>query len=71
MTAMDKAALIRILVFLFAWLNQFLVSQGYQPLPVLGEAEFAAILTFVASVWVLMKDNKVKREQNKDVDTKD
>ncbi|UOE58234.1 phage holin [Cytobacillus oceanisediminis] len=62
---MDRAALIRIIVFLFAWLNQYLVSKGHQPLPVLGEEEVAAVLTFVASVWTLVKDNKVKKNEEK------
>lgn len=60
MLPMNKGALIRIIVFLFAWLNQYLVSKGHSPLPVLGEVEVAAIVTFVVSVWTLLADNKVK-----------
>lgn len=57
----DKGSAIRILVFLFAWLNQYLVANGNQPLPVLGEAEVAAILVFGASVLTLVKTNKLKK----------
>ncbi|MES9681682.1 phage holin [Gottfriedia acidiceleris] len=56
----NKGAIIRIIVFVFAWLNQYLVSKGEQPLPVLGETEVAAVITFIASVLTLVKDNKVK-----------
>ncbi|MDA2651090.1 MULTISPECIES: phage holin [Bacillus cereus group] len=55
----NKGALIRIIVFVLAWLNQYLTSKGYQPLPVLGEAEVAAVVTFIASVLTLINDNKV------------
>ncbi|MED3031433.1 phage holin [Bacillus thuringiensis] len=55
----NKGALIRIIVFALAWLNQYLVAKGQQPLPVVGETEIAAVLTFVASVMTLVKDNKV------------
>ncbi|WP_225989756.1 phage holin [Bacillus cereus] len=55
----NKGALIRIIVFVLAWLNQYLTSKGYQALPVLGEAEVAAVVTFIASVLTLINDNKV------------
>ncbi|HFK1441255.1 MULTISPECIES: phage holin [Bacillus] len=55
----NKGALIRIIVFVLAWLNQYLTSKGYQPLPVLGEAEVAVVVTFIASVLTLINDNKV------------
>jgi SPP1 family holin len=58
--SINKGALIRIIVFVLAWLNNYLVSNGHQPLPVLGEAEVAAVITFIVSVWTLLGDNKVK-----------
>lgn len=57
----DKGSVIRIVVFLFAWLNQYLVANGNQPLPVLGEAEVAAILVFGASVVTLIKTNTIRK----------
>lgn len=59
----DKGSVIRIVVFLFAWLNQYLVANGNQPLPVLGEAEIAAIFVFGASVLTLVKSNGLRKEK--------
>lgn len=61
MSAIDKASLIRIVVFLLAWLNQYLSTKGIQTIPVLGEDEVAAVITFVASVWALVRDNRLKK----------
>lgn len=61
MSTLDKASLIRIIVFLLAWLNQYLASKGMQALPVLGEGEVAAVITFVVSVWTLLRDNRLKK----------
>lgn len=59
---LEKAAAIRVVVFLFAWLNQFLVTNDFQPLPVLGEAEVAAIFVFGASLLALVKDNRLRKK---------
>lgn len=61
MSIIDKSALIRIIIFLFAWLNQYLTAKGLDPIPVLGEEEIADILTFVVSIWTLIKDNTIKK----------
>lgn len=58
---LDKIALARIVVFVLAWVNQYLVSKNMQPLPLVGEDEVAELLTFVISVWTLAKDNRVKK----------
>lgn len=58
---MDKQSLARIIVFLMAWFNQYLVSQGKQPLPLVDEESVANTLTFIVSVWTLMKTNQVKK----------
>lgn len=58
---MEKALIIRLIVFVFAWLNSFLVSKGYQPLPVIGEEEVAYGVTFVVSIWTLWKDNNITK----------
>lgn len=59
---LQKAAVVRVLVFVLAWLNQLLVSKGYSPLPVIDEETVSAVITFVVSVWVLFTDNKMKKE---------
>lgn len=60
--SMDKGSFVRIIVFLLAWLNQYLVSQGLHPLPFVDETSVAGFITFVVSVWTLVKDNKVKSQ---------
>ncbi|MFE7821378.1 phage holin [Priestia megaterium] len=58
----NKVALIRVVLFLLAWINQYLVSKGLQPLPVLDEEAVSGIITFVVSVWALLGNNKAKKE---------
>lgn len=58
---LNRGAVIRIVVFVLAWLNQYLVSKGLHPLPVLDEGEVSAVITFVVSVYTLFSDNKVKK----------
>lgn len=58
----NKVALIRVILFLLAWINQYLVSKGLQPLPVLDEEAVSGVITFVVSVWALLGDNKAKKE---------
>lgn len=58
----NKVALIRVVLFLLAWINQYLVSKGLQPLPVLDEEAVSGVITFVVSVWALLGDNKAKKE---------
>ena len=58
---MDKNAIVRIVIFILVWLNQYLVSKGQAPLPVLNEAEISGVITFLVSVWTLIKNNKVKK----------
>jgi SPP1 family holin len=56
---MDKGTVVRIILFALAWLNQFLVSKGQAPLPVLDEVVVAAIVTFIISLWTLWKNNYI------------
>lgn len=57
---MNKMALVRIIVFLLAWLNQYLVSKGYEALPVVSEEMVAELITFIVSVWTLSTHNHLK-----------
>ncbi|MFE4029270.1 phage holin [Priestia sp. YIM B13551] len=56
-----KGALVRVIIFLLAWLNQYLVAKNLHPLPVFDEATVASVITFVVSAWTLLADNKVKK----------
>lgn len=56
---MDKGTVIRIIIFVLAWVNQLLVSKGMQPLPVLDETILAAVITFFVSLWTLWKNNYI------------
>lgn len=59
---MDKGLVIRLIVFVAAWANNFLVEKGLQPLPVVGEQEAAMVLAFVISVWTLWKNNNITKK---------
>lgn len=56
---MDKGTVIRIIIFVLAWVNQLLVSKGMQPLPVLDETILAGVITFFVSVWTLFRNNYI------------
>lgn len=60
----NKKVVVRIILFVFAWLNSFLVERGLQPLPVLDEASVSSFLTFAVSIWTLAADNTI-RSKNK------
>lgn len=59
---MDKALVVRLIVFALGWLNQYLVQKGLQPLPLVGEEEVAVFVTFVVSVWLLWKNNNITKK---------
>jgi SPP1 family holin len=59
----DKMMIIRTVILLIAWLNQFLVMKGYTPLPIDNEelqvfVTFA--LAFITSIWSWWKNNDVR-----------
>lgn len=58
---MERIALIRIIVFVLAWINQYLVSSGHHPIPFVDENSVANVITFVVSIYTLFTDNKVKK----------
>jgi SPP1 family holin len=55
-TAVTKD-IIRIILFVLTWLNSFLAEHGYKPLPVIDETQVSWAITFIISVWVMIKDN--------------
>lgn len=61
----SKMMVVRTLVFLIAWLNQYLVTQGNSPLPfdeAKTEVIVSSVVTFAASMWVYWKNNDVTRK---------
>lgn len=60
---MEKALIIRLIVFVAAWLNGFLAEKGLQPLPLVGEEEAAMFLAFLISVWALYQERKKAKEK--------
>lgn len=61
----DKAMVIRTLLFLLAWLNQFLVVNGYSPLPFdneQAEVIISSVITFALSLWTWWKNNDITRK---------
>lgn len=59
----NKGMIARAIVLFIALINQFLVLNGYSPIPFLDQdVEFAvtSTLTIVASVWAWWKNNDVR-----------
>jgi SPP1 family holin len=62
MSKIDKGVIIRIIVLVFALVNQGLVAFGFQALPWAGDdiGEFISLLfTVVAAFWAWWKNNSV------------
>ena len=59
----DKIMIVRTIVLLLAWLNQYLVIKGNSPLP-FTDAEMelgtSAFITFIASMWAWWKNNDIR-----------
>lgn len=56
---MDRGTLVRTVLLLVAWVNTFLVSKGYETLPVISEEGIALALSFITSLWAWWKNNYV------------
>ncbi|MEH7116059.1 phage holin [Neobacillus vireti] len=54
---MDKGTIVRVLLFVLAWVNTFLASKGYETIPHVDETHVAMAVTFVISVWGFVKHN--------------
>ncbi|MEK4485900.1 phage holin [Psychrobacillus sp. FSL H8-0484] len=55
----DKMMIIRTVILLLAWLNQFLVMKGYKALPITNE-DITFIITLLISIWAWWKNNDVR-----------
>lgn len=71
---MDKAMIVRTLLFLYASVNQILISRGYSPLPfVEGDVEqvINVIIGAYASIEIWYKNNNVSPEARRAQDKLD
>jgi SPP1 family holin len=53
---------VRVTLFVLTWINTFAANQGWYHLPVVNEEMVAILLTAVASVWALYKNNNFTKE---------
>lgn len=60
MTAAITNDIVRVVLFVLAWVNSILVSTGHRTLPVIDEAQVYWVITFVVSVWAMMKEAPFK-----------
>jgi SPP1 family holin len=50
----------RIAIFVLSWVNSLLVSHGHKPIPVIDESQVSWAITFVVSVWAMVKESPFK-----------
>ncbi|WP_046180403.1 phage holin [Domibacillus tundrae] len=65
MKNLDKGTIVRTVVLFVMWGNQFLVINGYSPLPLdseMVEMGTTSFLTFCASLWAWWKNNNITRK---------
>lgn len=53
---------LRVTLFVLTWINTFAANQGWYHLPVVNEEGVAVLLTFVASVWAMYRNNNFTKE---------
>ena len=53
---------LRVTLFVLSWINTFAANQGWYHLPVVDEELAAMVLTAIASVWALYKNNNFTKE---------
>lgn len=53
---MDKGSIVRIVVYLIAWISSLLVAKGKAPLQI-DETYVTLAVTFVISSWAVWKNN--------------
>lgn len=61
----SKMMVVRTILFLIAWLNQYLVTQGNSPLPfddAQTEIIVSSTITFAVSMWAYWKNNNLTRK---------
>jgi len=61
----NKVMVVRTILFVLAWFNQYLVTKGNSPLPFDNaqlEVIVSSVFTFVVSMWAYWKNNNVTRK---------
>ncbi|SDN09606.1 holin, SPP1 family [Psychrobacillus sp. OK028] len=59
----EKMMIVRTVILLIAWLNQFLVMKGYSPIEFSNEDVELGVtfgFAFIASIWAWWKNNDVR-----------
>jgi SPP1 family holin len=49
-------------LFVLAWVNSFLASNGYKTLPIPNENQVALVITFLISAYTFYKHNIFKKK---------
>ena len=60
----DVGSIVRTIVFILAWVNQFLATKNISPIPV-DEVTFSSIITGAVSLWTWWKNNNFSHAAQK------
>lgn len=60
----DVGSIVRTIVFILAWVNQFLATKNISPIPV-DEVTISSIITGVVSLWTWWKNNNFSHAAQK------
>jgi SPP1 family holin len=60
----DVGSIVRTIVFILAWVNQFLATKNISPIPV-DEVTISSIITGAVSLWTWWKNNNFSRAAQK------
>lgn len=61
----DVGSIVRTIVFILAWVNQFLATKNISPIPV-DEVTISSIITGAVSLWTWWKNNNFSHAAQKD-----
>ena len=60
----DVGSIVRTIVFILAWVNQFLATKNISPIPV-DEVTISSIITGAVSLWTWWKNNNFSHAAQK------
>lgn len=60
----DVGSIVRTIVFILAWINQFLATKNISPIPV-DEVTISSIITGAVSLWTWWKNNNFSHAAQK------
>lgn len=61
MTSVLVKDIVHVVLFALAWVNSILVASGHKPIPAIDDNQVSWCITFVVSVWSMVRDNPFKR----------